>query len=123
VGHCVGSLLADGWQLWDPHAFSFSARPASGGASRIRWAHHRRCGSRSATGPLTAGSNLAELADELRQGGKVPDVPLILLIALATDPGQGLFLSEQRLRELSDHRRAFYAAVAESVPRGEHRVL
>jgi hypothetical protein len=68
VGHCVGSLLADSWQLWDPHA---------------------------------------ELADELRQGGKVPDVPLILLVALATDPGQGLFLSEQRLRELSDHRRAF----------------
>ena len=37
--------------------------------------------------------------------------------------GQGLFLSEQLLRELSDRKRAFYAAVAESVPRGEHRVL
>jgi len=34
-----------------------------------------------------------------------------------------LFLSEQLLRELSDRKRAFYAAVAESVPRGEHRVL
>jgi pimeloyl-ACP methyl ester carboxylesterase len=68
-------------------------------------------------------SNLAKLADELRQGGNVPDVPLIVLTALAPDPGQGLYMSEQLLRELSDRKRAFYAAVAESVPRGEHRVL
>jgi pimeloyl-ACP methyl ester carboxylesterase len=68
-------------------------------------------------------SNLAELADELRHGGKVPDMPLIVLTALAPDPGQRLLISERQLRELSDRKRAFYAAVAESVPGGQDRVL
>jgi pimeloyl-ACP methyl ester carboxylesterase len=68
-------------------------------------------------------SNLADLAEELRHGGTVPDVPLIVLTALAPDPGQGLTMSAQQLRQLSEHKLAFYAAVAESVPGGEHRVL
>jgi hypothetical protein len=65
-------------------------------------------------------TSTAAIGKPIRRG---LDVPLIVLSALAPDPGQGLVLSEQRRRTLTDRKRAFYAAVAEAVPRGEHRVL
>jgi pimeloyl-ACP methyl ester carboxylesterase len=72
---------------------------------------------------LRHGSNLPELFAELRDGGDVPDVPLIVVTAMGIDPGQALFMSEQDLRAQNEGQRALYAAVAASVPRGEHRVL
>lgn len=72
---------------------------------------------------LRHGSNLPELFAELRDGGDVPDVPLIVVTAMGIDPGQALFVSEQELRAQNEGQRALYAAVAASVPRGEHRVL
>jgi hypothetical protein len=68
-------------------------------------------------------SNLPELADELHHGGDVPDVPLIALTALGTDPGMRLLMSRKALRELTDGKRRLYAALADSVTRGEHRAL
>ena len=68
-------------------------------------------------------SNMPELADELRHGGDVPDVPLIAVTALATDPGQAMLMSRKTLRELTDAKLRMYAALAGSVTRGEHRPL
>ena len=68
-------------------------------------------------------SNLAELADELSRGGDLPDVPLIALTPLGIDPGMRLLMSGQALREMTEGKRRLYAALADSVTRGEHRVL
>jgi hypothetical protein len=53
----------------------------------------------------------------------MPDVPLIVLTALGIDPFMAAFMPERYLRELNDGKRVIYTALAESVPRGEHRVL
>ena len=68
-------------------------------------------------------SNMPELAGELRHGGDVPDVPLIAVTALATDPGQAMLMSRKTLRELTGAKLRMYAALAGSVTRGEHRPL
>jgi pimeloyl-ACP methyl ester carboxylesterase len=68
-------------------------------------------------------SNMPELADELRRGGDVPDVPLIALTALGTDPGMRLLMSSKALREMTDGKRRLYTALASSVTRGEYRPL
>jgi pimeloyl-ACP methyl ester carboxylesterase len=68
-------------------------------------------------------SSLPELADELRHGGDLPDVPLIALTPLGIDPGLRLLMSGHALREMTDGKLRLYAALAASVSRGEHRVL
>ncbi len=68
-------------------------------------------------------SNMPELAAELRHGGTVPDVPLITVTALATDPGQAMLMSRKTLRELTEGKLRMYAALAASVTHGEHRPL
>lgn len=68
-------------------------------------------------------SNLPQLRDELRDGGPVPDVPLIALTALGEDPGLKLFMSKKSRRDMNDGKRRLYDALADSVPRGEHRTL
>ena len=67
--------------------------------------------------------NQGELYDEVRRGGNMPDVPLLVLIAMGIDQFQTAFMPESYLREMNDGKRVLYAALAESVPRGEHRVL
>jgi pimeloyl-ACP methyl ester carboxylesterase len=70
------------------------------------------------------GKNLeSELLDEVRRGGAMPDVPLIVLIAMGIDPFMAVFMPEPYLRELNDGKRVIYATLAESVPRGECRLL
>jgi pimeloyl-ACP methyl ester carboxylesterase len=68
-------------------------------------------------------SNLAELADELSRGGDLPDVPLIALTPLGIDPGMRLLMSGKALREMTEGKRRLCAALADSVTRGEQRVL
>jgi pimeloyl-ACP methyl ester carboxylesterase len=68
-------------------------------------------------------SNMPELADELHHGGEVPDVPLIALTALGTDPGLRLLMSSKSLREMTDGKRRLYTALAGSVTHGEYRGL
>ena len=68
-------------------------------------------------------SNMAEVADELKHGGGRPDVPVIALAALATDPGMRLIMSGKSLRAMTEGNRRLYADLAGSVTRGEYRPL
>ncbi len=61
------------------------------------------------------------LLNELRNGGNMPDVPLIVLTALGIDPSMELMISESYLRKMNDGKRVVYTALAESVSRGEYR--
>ena len=66
---------------------------------------------------------MAELADELKHGGPVPDVPSIVLSPEGTDPGLRLFMSGKAIREMAEGGRRRNDALATSVTRGEHRAL
>ncbi|SHF87625.1 alpha/beta fold hydrolase [Streptoalloteichus hindustanus] len=70
--------------------------------------------------------NLDQLNDELRQTGPMPDVPLIILTATGIDAfkravSQGV--PEALLRAEIEGKQRLYTAVAESVSRGENRLL
>jgi pimeloyl-ACP methyl ester carboxylesterase len=74
--------------------------------------------------PARSRKNLkGELLDEIRHGGEMPDVPLIVLIAMGIDPFMAAVMPEPFLRKVNSAKRFIYAALAESVPRGEYRVL
>jgi pimeloyl-ACP methyl ester carboxylesterase len=64
-----------------------------------------------------------EVYDELRQGGAIPDVPLIVLTAMAQNLYWAQFASERLVREAQEGVRAMHAAMAGSVTQGEHRSL
>jgi pimeloyl-ACP methyl ester carboxylesterase len=64
-----------------------------------------------------------EVFDELRQGGPLPDVPLIVLTAMGIDPFQAAFIPEAELREINALKEPIYETFARSVPRGENRSL
>lgn len=64
-----------------------------------------------------------EVLDEIRDGGPLPDAPLIVLTAMGIDPFMAPFMAESYLRELNDCKQAFYGDLAGSVPRGENRLL
>ncbi len=64
-----------------------------------------------------------ELYDEVRRGGDTPDVPLIVLTGMGIDRFRAAFTPEPYQRKLNDGKRVINAAIAGSVPRGEHRVL
>ncbi|MFI0468471.1 alpha/beta fold hydrolase [Saccharopolyspora sp. 5N102] len=68
-------------------------------------------------------SNVPDLAAEIRAGGGGPDVPLIALTGVGIDPGQALFMSDEELRELNESKQKLFQTFADSVTRGEHRVL
>jgi pimeloyl-ACP methyl ester carboxylesterase len=65
----------------------------------------------------------SELFDELRRGGALPDVPLIVFTAMGRNPYWAQFASEELMREAHNGVQAMHAALAASVPRGEQRVL
>ncbi len=64
-------------------------------------------------------TGLVELAAELRAGPDLPDVPMIALTVVGTDPAQ----PEQRSRELHDGKTKMDAALVSKVSHGEQRVL
>ncbi len=73
---------------------------------------------------LQEGKNLhGEILDEIRHGGEMPDAPLIVLTAMGIDPFMAAFTAEPFLREINIRKRAFYTEFANSVPRGENRLL
>ncbi|WP_169814382.1 alpha/beta fold hydrolase [Nocardia mexicana] len=72
---------------------------------------------------LREGRNISAMLSELRTGGEVPDVPLIVMGATAFDPGQQMFQSDADLREQIDATQRLYRAVAAAAPQGEYRVL
>jgi pimeloyl-ACP methyl ester carboxylesterase len=68
-------------------------------------------------------SNMADLADELKREGIVPDVPSIVLSPEGIDPGLRLFMSGKAIRDISAASRRRNDALARSVGQGENRVL
>ncbi|WP_432844615.1 alpha/beta fold hydrolase [Amycolatopsis sp. CA-161197] len=61
--------------------------------------------------------------DQVRAGGGLPDVPLVVLSALGANPYWAQFASPELMREMLAGIKALHASIAASVPRGEHRVL
>ncbi|WKX70748.1 alpha/beta fold hydrolase [Streptomyces sp. XD-27] len=76
---------------------------------------------RGCTGPRE--KNFRTLYGELRRAGDTPDVPTIVLTAMALDPMMSWFMPEQLERQMNEGKRALYEALAASVPHGENRVL
>ncbi|MEV8022128.1 alpha/beta hydrolase [Streptomyces sp. NPDC086554] len=68
-------------------------------------------------------SKLAELATELRAGPDIPDVPVVALTVVGTDPGQKALTSERTLQEMHDGRTRMDAALVSGVSHGEQRIL
>ncbi|MFF2812655.1 alpha/beta fold hydrolase [Streptomyces sp. NPDC058000] len=68
-------------------------------------------------------TKLAELATELRAGPDLPDVPVIALTAVGTDPAQQALTSERTLREMHDGHTRMDAALVSAVSHGEQRIL
>jgi len=64
-----------------------------------------------------------EVMAEIRDGGGMPDVPVIVLAAMGIDPFQAVLIPQVQLRELNSHKAAIYRPLAESVPRGEYRPI
>ncbi|MFD0554377.1 alpha/beta fold hydrolase [Streptomyces rectiviolaceus] len=68
-------------------------------------------------------SKLAELATELRPGPNIPDVPVVALTVVGTDPGQQALTSERTLREMHDGHTRMDAALVSAVSHGEQRII
>lgn len=64
-------------------------------------------------------STLTELATELRAGPGLPDVPVVALSVLGTDPAQ----QAEMLQKMHDGRRRMDAALVSAVSHGEQRIL
>ena len=72
---------------------------------------------------LKEAKNFESLCDELRRGGGMPDVPLIVLTGMSLDPFRAMFETEASQRRLNAIKLAINRAIASSAPQGEHRVL
>ncbi|MFJ7908916.1 alpha/beta fold hydrolase [Kitasatospora sp. NPDC096204] len=68
-------------------------------------------------------ASMADLADELRAGSDLPDVPVIALTPLGIDPGQQALMSEETLRAMHDGKTRLDAAMVGAVSDGEQRIL
>ena len=66
---------------------------------------------------------LAELAAELRAGPNIPDVPVVALTVVGTDPAQQALTSERTLQEMHDGKTRMDAALVSAVSHGEQRIL
>jgi pimeloyl-ACP methyl ester carboxylesterase len=75
------------------------------------------------TGLLEAANLESEVYDELRHGGPVPDVPVIVLSAGAGNPAWQGFGSPELIRAALDGIRELHAGIAASVTDGTHRVI
>ncbi|MFE3730846.1 alpha/beta fold hydrolase [Nocardia sp. NPDC059154] len=67
--------------------------------------------------------SLVALADELRAGPDIPDVPVVALTAEGTDPGPQASMPEQTICAIQEGRRRMATAVVSTVSFGEHRVV
>jgi pimeloyl-ACP methyl ester carboxylesterase len=70
---------------------------------------------------LQEGSNVLAIMDELRAGGPLPDVPLIVLSGTAIGPELTAFQTEDNLRQQMAGSQRLFDAIAEAAPNGEHR--
>jgi hypothetical protein len=75
---------------------------------------------------LQEAKNIDQVYDEVRHAGPLPDVPLIVLCSMGTDDFRravSVGESESLLRDEIEGKRRLYTALAESVPRGEIRLI
>src|SRR6516162_1710210 len=72
---------------------------------------------------LKEAKNFQSICDEVRRGGDMPNVPLIVITAMGIDPFRAVFATDASQRQLNDIKLAINRAIANSVPHGEHRVL
>jgi pimeloyl-ACP methyl ester carboxylesterase len=72
---------------------------------------------------LQEGSNVLAIMDELRAGGPLPDVPLIVLSGTAIGPELSAFQTEDNLRQQIAGSQRLFDAIARAAPNGEHRSL
>jgi pimeloyl-ACP methyl ester carboxylesterase len=72
---------------------------------------------------LKEAKNFESICDEIRRGGDMPDVPLIVLTGMGIDPFRAMFATEASQRQLNDIKLAINRAIANSARQGEHRVL
>ena len=72
---------------------------------------------------LKEAKNFESICDEVRRGGDMPDVPLIVLTGMGIDPFRAVFATDASQRKLNEVKLAINRAIANSVPHGEHRVL
>ncbi|MFI1284157.1 alpha/beta fold hydrolase [Streptomyces sp. NPDC020858] len=68
-------------------------------------------------------TGLAGLATELRAGPNLPDVPVVALSVVGTDPSQPALTSERTVQEMNDGKRRMDAALVSAVSHGEQRVI
>ncbi|WCD84117.1 hypothetical protein KPP03845_100437 [Streptomyces xanthophaeus] len=68
-------------------------------------------------------TGLASLAAELLAGPGIPDVPVVALSVLGTDPAQQVLASERTLREMSEGKDRMDAALVSAVSNGEQRII
>ena len=72
---------------------------------------------------IKEGLNVLSVMDELRAGGPLPDVPLIVLSGTAIGPEQTVFQTEDNLRQQIAGSQRLFDAIATSVSDGQHRSL
>lgn len=75
------------------------------------------------TGVLESANLETEVYDELRDGGPLPDVPMVVFTAMGRNPYWAQFASEDLMRRAHEGISTMHAALAASVPRGEQRTL
>jgi len=63
-----------------------------------------------------------QVLNEVRDGGALPDVPMIVLTATGLDPFMAVMSTPAYQRDLIARKTKFYDALAASVPRGENRL-
>ncbi|GHO50538.1 alpha/beta fold hydrolase [Ktedonospora formicarum] len=73
--------------------------------------------------PATDRTDTGKLSTELRNGGPIPDIPMIVLHALGLDPSMEATMSRSFLLKINDGKLALYTALAASVSHGEYRGL
>ncbi|PWW02880.1 pimeloyl-ACP methyl ester carboxylesterase [Paenibacillus cellulosilyticus] len=65
----------------------------------------------------------SELYEEVVHGGDMPDVPLIVLTAMAIDPMQAVIMPKPFLNKTIEFKHNLYTVFAKSIPHGENRAL
>jgi pimeloyl-ACP methyl ester carboxylesterase len=72
---------------------------------------------------MQEGLNVLAIMEELRAGGPLPDVPLIVLSGTAIGPEQTAFQTEDNLREQIAGSQRLFDAIAATARYGEHRSI
>jgi pimeloyl-ACP methyl ester carboxylesterase len=70
-----------------------------------------------------AGNLQPQVLVEIRDGGPLPDAPMIVLTAMGIDPFIAPFVPEVELQAGNVRKRGYYDALAASVPCGENRLV